>query len=897
MFGFFNVLAPIVFGASEAPRRLNSSINESEIFVLKGNIRPVVSRGLALDRGPVAASQVMPRMSIHFTFTAAQHTGIEQLLKAQQNRRSPQYHKFLTPEEYADRFGLNSADIEKVSAWLENSGFSNLEIARSRTWVSFSGTAAQAQNAFHTSIHQYFLNGEAHLANASDPHLPKALEGIAESVLGLHNFLPKPHRRLPKPHFTSNISGNTYLTPDDWTTIYDAKPLYGAGLDGSGVTIAVVGQSDVNLSDLSNFRAAAGLSAKTITVVIPPKDKDPGLQLASGDEAESDLDLEWSGAIAKNANILFITADQNPDNGVEDSIIYAIDNNVAPILSTSYGVCEPELAATDFTTQEALFAQANAQGMTIVAAAGDDGAADCDSGAETVATLGLAVDYPASSEYVTGLGGTALIAEGAGTYFSSANNSSSGSATQYVPEVGWNDGFQNATGGGVSFLITKPSWQTGLGVPNDGYRDVPDIAFTASPNTDGLLFCTPAGTSGVTTCANGTFRNSDSSLNVTGGTSTGPPALAGILALLLQKNGQGSRVGNINANLYQLAAAFPPATTTDNPFHDITSGNNLVTCQGGTANCSSSSATVNGSLGYSATTGYDQTTGLGSVDANNLVQDWSFDFKLSVSPATLTVQPGSSTAATITVTAQSNFNGTVAFGTTSCSASATLPGVTCTASPNSVNASGTTTVTITAPSTANAAPPLRHLLHKLPPLRLGWPAFALALAALLFALRKQRFSFSRSAYARSIYAWSGAAVLALTLGAVSCGSGGSSGGGPVSSPLPLAISCTLPANAQLGVAYTGSCLASGGTAPYAYSISSGTLPGGLTMNPQTGAITGTPTAGGTGSFTIQATDTGSAAQTATQTQTNFSVIETGIVTVTATSGELVNTTQIAVTVQ
>lgn len=898
--GVVGAMAPLLFGASQAPKRLNSSLNDSETFVLKGNTRPVVASGLAQDQGPVSGSKVMPRMSVHFKLTAAQQADLTKLLADQQNRRSAQFHKFLTPEQYADRFGLASADIEKVTAWLENSGFANVQVARSRSWVSFSGTAAQAQNAFHISIHNYSVNGEAHFANAGDPQLPKALNGIAEGVRGLHNFHMKPHIRLPQPHFTSSISGNTYLAPDDWATIYDVKPLYNAGVDGTGVTIAVVGQSDVNASDLANFRKAAGLPAKTITTIIPPGDQDPGLQFTSGDESESDLDLEWSNAVAKNADILFITADSDPDNGVEDAIAYAIDNNVAPILSTSYGLCEPQEALSDFNAQQTLFAQANVQGMTVMAAAGDDGAADCDAGTtETIATLGLAVDFPASSQYVTGIGGTTLQAEGAGTYFSSTNNADGGSALSYIPEAAWNDGFQNATGGGVSVLNTKPAWQTGLGVPSDGYRDVPDLALTASPNTDGLLYCTPYGTVGISTCVNGTFRNNDAqtTLNVTGGTSTGPPTFSGVLALLLQSNGPGSRVGNINPNLYQLAAMFSPTTanTANNPFHDITSGNNDVTCQGGTPDCPSLTPTVNGTYGYSAAVGYDQTTGLGSIDANNLVQDWSFDFKLSASPGTLTIQSGSSSSPTITVTPESNFNGTVTFAPT-CSVPKTLPNVTCTVTgATTVGPSGNTTVTITVPSTA-AAPPFQRLFRRMPPLHPGWLLLALALATLAYTLRRQRFAVIPFRFTPSIYGWTAAAILAVTVFGVSCG-GGSSGGGSSSTPTPLALSCSLPANAQVGASYSGSCTASGGTAPYSYSISSGSLPGGLTLSSSTGSLTGTPTARGTNSFTVQASDSGSPVQTATQSESNFSVIETGVVTVSATSGELSNTAQITVTVQ
>ena len=903
--GVVGALAPVLFGASQAPKRLSSSINDTETFVLKGNTRPVVTSGLAQDQGPVPGSQTMPRMSLHFTLTAAQQADLTQLLAAQQNRRSPQFHKFLTPEQYADRFGLNGADIEKVTAWLENKGFSSVQVARSRSWVSFSGTAAQAQNAFHTSIRNYSVNGEAHFANATDPQLPKALEGTAEGVRGLHNFLPKPHIRSSKPHFTSSISGDTYLTPADWTKIYDVNALYNAGVDGTGVTIAIVGQSDVNASDLANFRAAAGLSAKTITTIIPPNDKDPGLQFTSGDEGESDLDLEWSNAIAKNADILFITADSNPDNGVEDSIVYAIDNNVAPILSTSYGLCEPEMATADFNAEQTLFAQANSQGMTIMAAAGDDGAADCDSGTnETVAALGLAVDFPASSQYVTGIGGTTLQAEGAGKYFSSTNGAPNGteSALSYIPEAVWNDGplgtglapnFQNATGGGVSILVPEATWQSGLSTAIATGRNVPDIALAASPNTDGLLYCTPSGTA-VTTCVSDTFRNSDSTLNVTGGTSTGPPTFSGVLALLLQNNGPGSRVGNINPNLYQLAAMFPPATTTNNPFHDVTSGNNDVPCTGGTPNCSSSTAATNGTLGYSAGVGYDQTTGLGSIDANNLVQDWTFDFKLSSNPSTLTIQSGSSSSTTVNVSPQSNFNEMVTFAANGCSVSSTLPNVTCAVTAATVSPSGNTTVTITVPSSA-AAVPLLPLIRKWSPLHPGWLFLALLLLTLP-ALRKQRFASVRSRLAPSIYAYSAVALLAVTISAVSCG-GGSSGGGSGSSPTPLALSCSLPSAAQVAVPYTGSCSASGGTAPYSYSISTGALPTGLTLSSSTGAITGSPTAFGTSSFTVQASDSSSPVETATQSESNLAVTESGVVTVTATSGELVNTAQITVTVQ
>jgi subtilase family serine protease len=854
---FSGVFVPFSFGAQQPQKRIKANLDDSETFVLKGNTRPVVALRLAQDGGPVDDAQVMPRMSLHFTLTAPQRSDLTQLLTDQQNRRSATYRKFLTPEQYASRFGLNTADLEKVTVWLENSGFTNIQAARGGTSISFTGSAARVAAAFHTAIHSYTVNGVAHIANATDPQLPKALSGMVESVRGLHDM-------LAKPRFTAS-SGTTYLVPDDWETIYDVKPLYGSGLDGSPISgqtysLAVVGQSDVQLSDLHAFRTAAGLGVKDPTVVIPPGDADPGLQSPSGDQGESDLDLEWAGAIAKNANILFVTADSKPDNGVQDAIAYAINNNVAPILSTSYGQCEADLTPAEFNTQNTLFQQAAAQGMTVIAAAGDHGAADCDTG--SVATKGLAVDFPASSQYVTGVGGTEF--NTGGTSYFGSNNSAGGSAVSYIPEIAWNDGNLAATGGGASRLVAKPSWQTGAGVPSDGQRDVPDIAFAASTKTNGLLFCNNG------SCSNG-FLNSSSGVTVTGTTSAGPPTFSGVLALLVQKTG--ARLGLLNSNLYSLAAI------SGNAFHDVTAGNNQVACQGGSTNCPATASTATGTIGYSAGVGYDQTTGWGSIDSYNFVEQWSGDIQLAASPSTLNITPGSSAISTITVTPVKNFSGPVSF---KCSVASSLVNVTCSVPSTVVTTSGSTTVTITAANLAAA--PFWRKLPTMPPVNPAWLLLALVLGAAAYAVRKQ-----------SLYTLGAAGFAVLTLGAVSCGSGSATGA--------ISLTCVLP-NAQVAIAYTGgSCVATGGAAPYTYSLETpanggtgtGLMPPGLTLNTSTGAITGTPTLEGNTPFSIIATD--SASKTLTQNH-NLTVgpapIENGLVTITATSGAIVNTTTILV---
>ena len=413
-------------------------------------------------RERASSSTEMPQMAIHFSMTASQKADLLNLLQLQQTRHSTQFHKWLTPEQFAARFGVNAKDIGKVTAWLESNGFSNVQAARSRTFVTFNGTAAQAQAAFGTSIHRYILNGESHIANASAPELPAALQGIVESVRGLHDFHPKPQLVRVRPHFTSSISGSHYLVPDDFATIYDLQPLYSSGITGSGVTIVVPGQTDIITTDITAFQTAAGLPAKAPTVVLTGKD--PGTQINSGDLGESDLDIEWAGAIAKGANITFVTS-----TDFFTSVTYAIDNNLGDVLPMTYGACESGTGSAEINSINALLQQANAQGMTLIGASGDDGAADCDgsSSPSTVtqyATQGLAVDFPASSPYVTGVGGSEFN-EGTGTYWNTTNNSYGGSAISYIPEIAWNDTNSTnglaASGGGASISFTKPSWQTG----------------------------------------------------------------------------------------------------------------------------------------------------------------------------------------------------------------------------------------------------------------------------------------------------------------------------------------------------------------------------------------------------------------------------------------------------
>jgi len=547
----------------------------------------------------------MQRITMVFKPGAEQETDLNGLLEEQQDPLSPNYHTWLTPEEFADRFGLSPDDVDEIVMWLHSHGFTVDEVGRTRRWVSFTGRAEQVESAFQTRIHEYSVDGETFYANSTDPAVPAALANVILGFRSLNNFRMKPRPNLrrvdttARPQFTANATGYHYLTPADFATIYNLGPLYAAGFDGAGQKIAIMGQTDIQLNDIRAFRSASGLPSSDPQVVFVPGSSNPGI--ISADVSEASLDIEWAGAIARNAQIVFVVS----SNGVFDSLQYAIDQNLAPVISISYGSCEQNFSSNQISLLAALAQQANAQGITIVAASGDTGAADCDTPRSTIATRGLAVDIPASLPSVTGLGGTEF-REANNTSWSPVNDSSYGSAFSYIPEIAWNDtaaaGVLTAGGGGRSIHFSKPAWQVAAGVPNDNARYVPDISLSASGSHDGYLMCS------FGSCVNG-FRSSSGGLTVVGGTSVGAPAFAGIVAIINQVSH--TIQGNINPKLYSLAASAPGA------FHDITSGGNQVPCRTGTPDCP-----LGGSIGYSAGIGYDQSSGIGSVDAANLVAAW-----------------------------------------------------------------------------------------------------------------------------------------------------------------------------------------------------------------------------------------------------------------------------------
>jgi subtilase family serine protease len=631
-------------------------------------------------------------------------------------------------------------------AWLQSQGFAVTSVAKNRNQISFDGTVSQVEVSFQTEMHSYLVDGEVHFANATEPSLPAALAGSVVALGHLHDFAPKP-RAKARPHLTSYVSGSHFITPADFATIYNLGAVYSTA-DGTGQKIAIVGQSSVNTADINTFRSAAGLSASSPQIIVLPATTSTR---CTGDEGESDLDLEWSGGIAKNATIIFINAglssgdtctNRNGKN-VWDSLDYAVQNNIAPFISTSYGFCESGVGSA-FANQVQTWAhQANSQGQTIVSASGDSGAADCD-GQVTSATKGLAVDVPSSIPEVTGMGGSEFNGDlggtlsgtapntnaGATTYWSGTSNSTDtlSSALSYIPEVAWNDTANDpslsASGGGPSSFFLKPTWQAGTGVPADGKRDVPDLSLSTSADHDGYLVCSEDGSNGSITpsCTSGFRTGSGGTFTVVGGTSVAAPTFSAILALINQQLGSPG-LGNVNPSLYSFASSA------SSPFHDVTSGDNMVPCTTGTPNCPSGTP-----IGFKAGLGYDLVTGLGTVDAAKLATAFAAtvtppDFTLAPTAASYQVTQGASVDVTVNVTFASGFSGTVTF---TCAEPSNLTESTCTP-PQPVSASGPVSFHVT-----TKAPTVARLQNSERGTRIFYAALLPGLLGLMFTVGSRR---------------------------------------------------------------------------------------------------------------------------------------------------------------
>jgi len=617
---------------SVAPSRVVETVDDTKTVTLSGNVHPLART--AYDQGALPDSQPMTRMLLLLQRSSAQEQSLRQLIDAQQTKNSGNYHAWLTPEQFGQQFGPADSDVQAVTDWLTRSGFQVANVAKGKGVIEFSGNVGQVRSAFHTQVHKFVVNGEEHFANVSDPAIPAALAPVVAGVAALHNFQKYPsivksgtYRRYKgsnqlQPLFTFGNPALYAVGPGDFAKIYNIPPT----ATGTGQSIAVIAQTNINTQDVVNFRSMFGLPAysSVCTSALPPtcqfsvivNGPDPGIVgpgTATDDEIESDLDSQWAGAIAPGANLNLIVSESTLSNptqvsqGVDLSALYAVDNNISPVISDSYGNCEAALGTAGNQFYNSLWQQAAAQGITVAVAAGDDGSAGCDpiqSIDPDAATQGIAVNGLASTPYNVAVGGTDFdpSTTANATYWNTTSDTVN-SALGYIPEITWDNSncaqiypapcsaidtssyAADITGGsgGPSNCITsttnnsgvttctktnnvygypKPSYQAAL-TPADSVRDIPDVSFFASnggPLANGTdvtyVICqsdtNPQGST-TPTGASCNLNTPYADFTLVGGTSASTPAFAAVMALVNQSTGQ--RQGNANYVLYNLASS------------------------------------------------------------------------------------------------------------------------------------------------------------------------------------------------------------------------------------------------------------------------------------------------------------------------------------------------------
>lgn len=682
--------------------RLTSPIRENDRIVLQGTLHPLANA--MNDRGAVADGMRLNRLQIVLKRSDAQEMALKQTIGEMHSPGSASYHKWLTPEDFGKQFGPSDGDVAKLESWLGSHGFSVTRLNPGRQTLEIAGTAGQFRDTFHTQIHTYQVKGETRFANSSAPEIPAALApvfgGFASlnnfrlkshaSVLGKAQFNPSTHEVTPEWTIGSASQFNLVLAPDDFNIQYDLNPLYSAGTKGDGQSIAIVNESNINIAVVNEYRTLFGLPANPPQVIVDGND--PGIDGinspygSNGASGEAYLDVELSGAVAPNAQINLVIADDTElQSGLTLAMERAVYSNISPIISLSFGGCEADEGSFNAFIDN-LWEQAAAQGITVLVSSGDSGSAGCDGSGQYFAVRGQAVNGLASTPFNVAVGGTDFYYSGGAsqqaTYWNTTptNSAATVSLKSKVPEQPWNNSqyannllsiytsskdMQTSIAGGSGGASTagvgsgvsatpypKPSWQTGTGVPNDNARDLPDVSLFAANGLNNSYYPVCAG--------DGDCVAGSSFVQITGigGTSASTPAFAGIMALVNQKYG---RQGQANYVLYPLASQFPSA------FNDVTVGTNAMPCATNVV-----SATVNGSAvtypvkdcqsvtgpltvtdptfgttsegeigltpgthAYDATVGYDLASGLGTVDAYNMVSNWGA-VKLGGSTTTLT---------------------------------------------------------------------------------------------------------------------------------------------------------------------------------------------------------------------------------------------------------------------
>jgi len=510
------------------------------------------------------------------------------LIGQQKTKGSGQYHQWLTQDQFNASFGPTSQEVKSVQNYLNAKNLSTLFVAENNMYVKVQGTVSDIQKAFHVQIHQYNFNGSLHRSNTADPSINDSSGAHIAAVTGMDDYGFEPALvlpsdadgnpfpftplsqvtpggvffegqafRPPETHTftgggnTATYTGNRYgaditntalghlppqgYSPDEVQTAYNLKPLYASGLNGSGETIVITdayGSATIAF-DAFVFSIVYGLPPINLQIVKAPGISNNPHGVARGWDVETTLDVEWAHAIAPGANIALVLATDHAS--LDEAINYAVVHHLGNTISNSWSSLEGFGNPAQFGRVNRILQMAAAQGIDVNFASGDNG---------DESRVGfLTVDFPASSPFATGIGGTSLALNpdnsimfqtGWGTNLTRIVDRVSLGSPPVVPPL--HLGFQFGAGGGASLTFARPSFQSGLSVPGTT-RLVPDISMFADPFTGAEFIET---------------INGQLSVGTVGGTSLATPVFSGVMAIAAQKAGHG--LGQAASLVYNLPA-------------------------------------------------------------------------------------------------------------------------------------------------------------------------------------------------------------------------------------------------------------------------------------------------------------------------------------------------------
>jgi subtilase family serine protease len=516
-------------------------------------------------------------------------------LQSLQTPGSADYHRWLTPSSFAEKYSNSASDVAAVAAWLQSQGFQNVSIPAGRGWIEVSGSVAQFEHAFSTSIHLASSPTGPRFILASSISVPGPLAPLIQGIASLDGAVSAAAGTNPQlvslsggelnVRFTSSQSAA--LTPQFVDSVLHLDALHSEGMNGAGEVIAIASRSNVNSHDVAAFRNTFHLSASPLEVL--PDGRDPGL---GAEQSAATLVSSWAGAAAPGAQIMLVpAASTSATDGLDLALASIVDRALAHTVVVSYSVCEATLSPIHQALYAALYRQAAAEGIAIIAASGDSGPSACTrAGNVERVEVGFGVNALASTPWNTAVGVAAF--------------SSDGAALDGARLSAWSPGNSAdpayAGGGGKSTLYSSPNWQAAITAANSTMgRSLPDIALPTALDS--------AASPGVAFCFSGSTSSNGCTLYRAGGSSASAAIFAGVAALLAQKYGA---QGNVAPGLYELSR-------TDGVFADIDFGSARLACLAGSAGCDAT-----GFIGFPAAPGFDLATGLGSVDAHALVTRW-----------------------------------------------------------------------------------------------------------------------------------------------------------------------------------------------------------------------------------------------------------------------------------